>query len=183
MNGWKKKSKNSGKSKKRSASNNKRTPPNYVPKSNWSQNNNSETIRVVVLENKETKSNSEDDWGILFLAFIILTICVKFFFTYEDTILNIIYWISLLGFIFITVILGREIKFPSTNGLKFLLGWTAFLWLCLMASIHVIYHPLYLSQQAIATQESIKNGAGVLARGFDGFFYLSYQVIGFSFPS
>ncbi len=104
---------------------------------------------------------------------------VWFFNTYKNTISNVICWISIFGFVFSTVTLCREFRHPSTKGLKSLLAWTSLLWIFLLGTIYFLYNPFYISKEAISTQVSIQNGGGVLDAGMDGFFYLSYQVLGF----
>ncbi|WP_156158034.1 hypothetical protein [Gordoniibacillus kamchatkensis] len=65
--------------------------------------------------------------------------------------------------------------------MKFLLGWTSFLWAYVIFSIHLLYHPIYTSEQALITEQNIKEGKGLFSGGFDGFIYLIYQFIGVIF--
>lgn len=184
MNNWKKKKKGGkGRRKGKSKVGSQLNAKHSVQKNfdNETHDTRTEVIREkTIIYVDKSQGTSDDNSSLLFIVVgFLLFGGVWLLNTYKDTISNTIYWIALFGLIFSLILLGREIKFPSTKGLKFLLGWTAFLWLCLMASMHLIYHPFYLSQEAITTQVNIQKGAGVLSGGLDGFFYLAYQLLGF----
>lgn len=139
-----------------------------------------EIIQEKIVYVNKTKNNYENNDESMFIFIGLLLVGgVWLLNTYKDIITNTIYWFALVNLILSLILLCREVKFPSTKGLQFLLGWTAFLWLCLMASMHLIYHPFYIPQEAINTQNKIQMGGGILDGGLKGLVYLLYQLLGF----
>ena len=67
---------------------------------------------------------------------------------------------------------------PSKKSLVFLLAWIALLWTYIVYSMHLLYHPIYLFQNAIIAEQGIKNGQGIFSGAIDGSVYLIYQFLG-----
>lgn len=137
--------------------------------------------KTIVYIERENRNSDDNSTFLIFGIILILAVGVWLLNTYKDIISNTIYLISLFGLILNLIFLGREIKYPSTKDLTILLSWSAFLWLCLMALMHLLYHPRYLPEEAITALAKIHKGSGVLSGGIEGFTYLANQFVGLLF--
>lgn len=137
-------------------------------------------VRTIYVE-KTSKSSDDSDSAIFVIILLILIAATSFFYKYEDIIANIIYIISCLGFWINVTMLAKEIKRTGEKKVIFLMTWTCCLWIYILISMHLLYHPMYVSKGAVVAKQAIKNGQGILSGGFEGLAYLLYQFLGILF--
>ena len=63
---------------------------------------------------------------------------------------------------------AKEIKRVGEKTLTKLMAWTSFLWIYILFSMHLLYHPIYTFDGALIAKQAVKTGQSILNGGVQG---------------
>ncbi|WP_018248802.1 hypothetical protein [Orenia marismortui] len=137
-------------------------------------------IPIKEYETVEVGSRKEENNDIFLLVFIMI-IGTLFFNQYKKDVVEVLNWVVLVGFSFNMFLFIREFKSSSVEHLKSRLFWTSIIWGYSFFALYLLKNPIYITNQAIVMEQSIKVGKGLIFSDIEGLLYLIYQFIGVLF--
>lgn len=138
-------------------------------------------VEVIYIEKTSNNSTNELGFEVVIILLIILTAATSFFYKYEEVISNLIYVVGCFGFWINITMFAKEIKRVGEKTLTKLMAWTSFLWIYIIFSMHLLYHPIYTFDGALIAKQAVKTGQSILTGGIQGLAYLLYQFLGIVF--
>lgn len=138
-------------------------------------------VEVIYIEKTSNNSTNELGFEVVIILLIILTAATSFFYKYEEVISNLIYVVGCFGFWINITMFAKEIKRVGEKTLTKLMAWTSFLWIYIIFSMHLLYHPIYTFDDALIAKQALKTGQSIFTGGIQGFAYLLYQFLGVVF--